>query len=1338
MQGDITNVELTHEASAEPIVRPESVTLANGGGPNKNNSLYNENTLDGKQVYVKIDTAEDFEGNSAKVALRFIRKLSGEEVASYWHIISCVVKPNDGIALLNDEEMTYPDKALANQIAYHGLYRLYFDANGTNREIAVYLPEGTRRNEFFVTLALPDGVNAYTYLKDSGWMDIADSNNIALRVLIPENGVWGDYSSKEKAYISAARSAGSIDYGPYYYTSYGYDYLFGAGEGGTVLERWACENPKNVISQVFVDTDMSKDTLVPVTENWWEWIDLTVGNNHSLQSPYWGACMAEVPVPTWMVGSKSDSVDYWKMINDCVDTGSDLGSGVTMYKQSDDSNAIATSYNDVYTQVRVSDSGDYADASFVKESFDFLHLYSRSGDTIYNNALGWKLDENEAKADGRLFEYFDYKQVVDNSGNSKATTATTTWNRNYMVYVPESCKDYASKKYPVMYYFSGGSSPSHTYMEQTRAYELAEKYQFIAVVPSAVNAWNVLDGSWNPITEDSETGSISDDIGFVDQLMDTIEADFNTDPGRVYVGGLSMGSIFSNYVGMQLGDRITAVATASGPIFGSDKEGIQYDASSQGLPTGVGTGLDWAKDATTNLLPTMYIHGEKDNWPLYIGEWSWDEGLDNVWYPGQMWNNSIYWMWWRKNDVYYPYTSQKYWLTRNGLALEDRELTEKGLLSEGQNIKDEDKVSYNDGSVSNEYNRRYTTWQWKNSQGVPLFAWSACAGRAHSTAISDYEKLWVDWCAHYKKDGDTLYYSASAFASDDAIAVTKDDLKVEAAMPELPESVEIAETADDALEAAEDLTFTVTKEANLKNADDFSVQVWYEGDVLADDEDQDNEDRTRYILTQQAEGQDSLTVTVKKEDLNKEGTLKVRIKGWSDFYAEAEAEGSITVKKSETAVSEGNAVISVTLNGKEVSSSTKVNVNDKMVVSIRPAADESRKIQALRLFTGESWLEGGKEITPETNAGLFDANGNFKTEITFSKAGKYLVYGEVTFDAQTSKEDVQAAGAAQEMTEPVETSEETEEAEFSETEIEDEETADELEESEESEEAEAPEEPEEDVAAVYMTVDENDEISENVEDFEEESLAVYEDVAVRMEVSPEEADVKEIEVFAEAEAEDEYVAGVSASAVEKDEADNRNWVKTAEVEINVTAEEAAKPDQDEKTVVKKGKVYTISNMKYKVTNANMKGKGTVTLIGTTKKSTKLTKLTVKASVKISGAAFKVTAIGKNAFKKYTKLKTVSIGKNVKTIGSGAFQGDTALTKVTIGTGVTKIGKNAFSGDKKLKTMVIKSKKLASVGKNAFKGIYAKAKIKVPKAKLAKYKALLKAKTGFKKTMKITK
>ena len=143
----------------------------------------------------------------------------------------------------------------------------------------------------------------------------------------------------------------------------------------------------------------------------------------------------------------------------------------------------------------------------------------------------------------------------------------------------------------------------------------------------------------------------------------------------------------------------------------------------------------------------------------------------------------------------------------------------------------------------------------------------------------------------------------------------------------------------------------------------------------------------------------------------------------------------------------------------------------------------------------------------------------------------------------------------------------------------------------------------------------------------------------------------------------------------------------------------------------KGKVYTAGNLKYKVTKSAYKN-GTVSVYAPAKKT--LTSVSIPATVKINGYTFQVTAIGNKAFAGCTKLKSVKIGAKVTTIGKEAFSGCKALTSITISSNVLK-----------------------AVGSSAFKGISAKAVIKVPAAKLSVYQKLLKGK-GQKSSVKITK
>ena len=126
---------------------------------------------------------------------------------------------------------------------------------------------------------------------------------------------------------------------------------------------------------------------------------------------------------------------------------------------------------------------------------------------------------------------------------------------------------------------------------------------------------------------------------------------------------------------------------------------------------------------------------------------------------------------------------------------------------------------------------------------------------------------------------------------------------------------------------------------------------------------------------------------------------------------------------------------------------------------------------------------------------------------------------------------------------------------------------------------------------------------------------------------------------------------------------------------------------------------------YKVT-----GKNTVEYVkATTKKASR----TIPSTVKLKGIKCQVTSIAAKAFKGDTKIKTVVIPSTVRKIGKEAFAKCKNLKKITI------------------KTTYLSSKK---VGTNAFKGIHAKATIKVPKKQKKAYQKLLKARGVGKKAI----
>lgn len=171
-----------------------------------------------------------------------------------------------------------------------------------------------------------------------------------------------------------------------------------------------------------------------------------------------------------------------------------------------------------------------------------------------------------------------------------------------------------------------------------------------------------------------------------------------------------------------------------------------------------------------------------------------------------------------------------------------------------------------------------------------------------------------------------------------------------------------------------------------------------------------------------------------------------------------------------------------------------------------------------------------------------------------------------------------------------------------------------------------------------------------------------------------------------------------------------------------------KDDSSSATVVSRGTTYKNTKGIFVVTDA---AKKTVAY----KPVNKAVKTaTVPTSVRINGVSYKVTRVANNAFANCKSLTKVTIPSSVTSIGQKAFANCTKLKAVTIPAKVTKIEKSAFSGCKSLKTVTIKSTKVKTIGKSAFKGIAKKSVVKTPKSKKTAYKKLLK-KSGYTKTVK---
>src|SRR5215210_1582616 len=162
--------------------------------------------------------------------------------------------------------------------------------------------------------------------------------------------------------------------------------------------------------------------------------------------------------------------------------------------------------------------------------------------------------------------------------------------REYLLYVPSSYN--RSQPTPLVISMHGGGRwPAH--QRDTSGWNrLAESQGFIVVYPAgsgAPRAWSV----------DHGTGLL-DDVRFISELIDTLEAAYNIDPARIYANGLSNGGGMAFVLSCTLSDRIAAVGMVG---------------AAQLLP------WSWCTDRRP--VPMIAFHGTADRFAPYNGGTSW-------------------------------------------------------------------------------------------------------------------------------------------------------------------------------------------------------------------------------------------------------------------------------------------------------------------------------------------------------------------------------------------------------------------------------------------------------------------------------------------------------------------------------------------------------------------------------------------------------------------------------------------------------------------------------------------------------------------------------------------
>ncbi len=166
--------------------------------------------------------------------------------------------------------------------------------------------------------------------------------------------------------------------------------------------------------------------------------------------------------------------------------------------------------------------------------------------------------------------------------------------REYLLYVPMSYE--RTKPTPLVISMHGAGLWGAAQKETSQWNRVAEAEGFIVVYPSGAEGdgprhWS-MDGWRHP--------SQMPDVRFISELIDTLEANYNIDPARIYANGLSNGAGMAFVLSCTLSNRIAAVGAVG---------------AAQLLP------WSWCRDDRP--VPMIAFHGTADRFTPYNGGKVW-------------------------------------------------------------------------------------------------------------------------------------------------------------------------------------------------------------------------------------------------------------------------------------------------------------------------------------------------------------------------------------------------------------------------------------------------------------------------------------------------------------------------------------------------------------------------------------------------------------------------------------------------------------------------------------------------------------------------------------------
>lgn len=145
----------------------------------------------------------------------------------------------------------------------------------------------------------------------------------------------------------------------------------------------------------------------------------------------------------------------------------------------------------------------------------------------------------------------------EEAGLLEESIATDGMRRHFFMHLPPNYQE--GEHLPLVIMLHGGLGTPLQIRQETKLDALADRSRFIAVYPEGV------DRHWND-GRNVEHANNFNDIKFISDLIEHMERRWGVNPSQVYVGGISNGGFFAQYLALLLPDKIAAVCSVAATL----------------------------------------------------------------------------------------------------------------------------------------------------------------------------------------------------------------------------------------------------------------------------------------------------------------------------------------------------------------------------------------------------------------------------------------------------------------------------------------------------------------------------------------------------------------------------------------------------------------------------------------------------------------------------------------------------------------------------------------------------------------------------------------------------